>query len=123
MVVRHVIRHSKRLVIAIVGIVVSLIGIVMLAYPGPGILVIFAGLAILATEFDFAQGALDKARDYYDKWQEWMNRQNLAVKILFWMFTFTVVTLTAWILNTFGVVNSILDLNQDWLKSPLPTFK
>lgn len=123
MVVRHVIRHSKRLVIAVIGTLVFIVGLIMIPYPGPGILVVFAGLAILATEFEFAQGILDKLRGYYDIWQKWLNRQNTIIKLLFWLLTFLVVTLTAWLLNTFGVINRILNLNQDWLISPLPFFQ
>jgi tellurite resistance protein TerC len=44
--------HSlHKLVIAVAGGSVVLVGIAMLVLPGPAILVIPAGLAILATEF------------------------------------------------------------------------
>lgn len=39
----------------IIGLAVVIIGIIMLALPGPGWLVIFAGMAIWATEFVWAQ--------------------------------------------------------------------
>ena len=35
-------------------------GVAMLALPGPGVVVIIVGLAILATEFAWAERALDK---------------------------------------------------------------
>lgn len=38
----------------IVGSAIVLAGIVMLVLPGPGLLAIFAGLALLATEFTWA---------------------------------------------------------------------
>ncbi len=41
----------KRLLVAIVGGTVLVLGITMLVLPGPAFLVIPAGLAILATEF------------------------------------------------------------------------
>lgn len=41
------------------GFGVLLAGIVMLAVPGPGLLTIAAGLAILASEFSWARRALD----------------------------------------------------------------
>ena len=44
-----------------------LIGVAMLVLPGPGILVIAAGLAILATEFLWARHALRKAKDVVAK--------------------------------------------------------
>ena len=37
-------------------------GVVMLAIPGPGWLTIAAGLALLATEFDWARRLLDRVK-------------------------------------------------------------
>ncbi|GAA0950607.1 TIGR02611 family protein [Actinocorallia libanotica] len=45
-----------------VGAVVLLAGVVMMVMPGPGMLAIVVGLAILATEFVWAQRALGKAK-------------------------------------------------------------
>jgi hypothetical protein len=45
-----------------VGGTVVLIGIIMLVTPGPALLIIPAGLAILATEFVFARRLLNKAK-------------------------------------------------------------
>jgi uncharacterized protein (TIGR02611 family) len=52
----------KRLVIAVIGFTVLLIGIVMIATPGPSILVIPLGLAILATEFIWARRLLNRVK-------------------------------------------------------------
>ena len=49
------------------GGTVLLIGVAMLVLPGPGIVVIAAGLAILATEFLWAKHALRNAKDVVDK--------------------------------------------------------
>ncbi|NNE12241.1 MAG: hypothetical protein HKN41_08360 [Ilumatobacter sp.] len=54
--------NAKRIAVFVVGVTVSSAGIAMLVLPGPGILVIFAGLAILATEFVWAEYALDEAK-------------------------------------------------------------
>lgn len=45
----------KKIVIALMGGTVVLIGVVMLVLPGPGLVVIAAGVAILATEFLWAR--------------------------------------------------------------------
>lgn len=50
--------------VLLVGGTVVGIGIALLVLPGPGILVIFVGLAILATEFVWARRYLDKAKDH-----------------------------------------------------------
>jgi uncharacterized protein (TIGR02611 family) len=56
-------RQLRRLVIAVVGGTVVLIGIVMIVFPGPAIIVIPAGLAILATEFVWARRLLRRFRE------------------------------------------------------------
>jgi len=60
-------RHTKRVVIAVLGTTVILIGVAFFVLPGPGLLIIIVGLAILATEFAWAQGLLHKARERYDQ--------------------------------------------------------
>jgi uncharacterized protein (TIGR02611 family) len=50
-------------VVAVVGGLVVLVGVVMLVTPGPAFVMIPLGLAILATEFRFARRWLEKARD------------------------------------------------------------
>jgi hypothetical protein len=56
-------KHMKRATIAVLGGVVLLIGIALLVLPGPGLLLVLAGLLILASEFP----ALDR---YVDPVQE-----------------------------------------------------
>ncbi len=112
-------RHTKKVLIGIVGGLVVLVGLVLVPYPGPGWLIVFAGLAILATEFKFAQTALDYAKAKYDTWVAWIKRQNVAVQLLVLGATGAVVLVTVYLLNGFGIINSLLSLNQDWLTSPL----
>jgi uncharacterized protein (TIGR02611 family) len=52
----------KRVLIGVAGGFVTLLGVVALVAPGPGWLIIFTGLGILATEFAWAARALTKAR-------------------------------------------------------------
>jgi uncharacterized protein (TIGR02611 family) len=52
----------KRIVVGVVGGVVTVIGVVALVTPGPGWLIIFAGLGILATEFAWAAMFLESAK-------------------------------------------------------------
>ena len=56
------VRFAKRIVVAVVGGTVTLIGIAMIVLPGPAIIVIPIGLSILATEFLWARRFLRKAR-------------------------------------------------------------
>ena len=56
-------RRIKRIVIAVIGFTVLLIGIAMIVLPGPAIVVIPSGLAILATEFVWARRLLKRVKD------------------------------------------------------------
>lgn len=56
-------RAARRLVILVIGGTVVLLGVVMVVTPGPALLVIPAGLAILATEFVWARALLKRMRD------------------------------------------------------------
>jgi uncharacterized protein (TIGR02611 family) len=49
---RSVPRPARRAGVAVAGAVVMAAGVVMLVVPGPGLLVLGLGIAILATEFD-----------------------------------------------------------------------
>jgi tellurite resistance protein TerC len=55
-------RQVRRLAVAFVGGIVVAVGVAMLVLPGPAILVIPAGLAILATEFQWARRLLQRVK-------------------------------------------------------------
>jgi uncharacterized protein (TIGR02611 family) len=55
-------RNGKRVAVTVLGFALLLGGVVMLVTPGPGLLVVAAGLALLATEYAWARRALDRAR-------------------------------------------------------------
>jgi uncharacterized protein (TIGR02611 family) len=61
-IVRYIGRSGKRIAVTVVGFVVLAAGLVMMVTPGPGIVVILLGLAILATEWAWAERALDRAK-------------------------------------------------------------
>ncbi len=112
---------SKKVLIGISGGLVTLIGLILVPYPGPGWLIVFGGLAILATEFKFAARVLDYTKGKYDEWVAWLKRQNLFVKILVLAFTGAFVLLTLWLLNAFGILVDLFNLPYPFtlLVSPL----
>ncbi|MGC3959837.1 MAG: PGPGW domain-containing protein [Verrucomicrobiota bacterium] len=71
----------KKFFIALMGGTVLVVGAAMLILPGPGLLVIAAGLGILATEFLWAKRALCKAKGAVAKaqrkggWLSWLRRK------------------------------------------------
>jgi hypothetical protein len=54
--------HARRIVVLVVGLTILLIGVALLVLPGPGWLIIFGGLGLLATEFAWARWILKQAR-------------------------------------------------------------
>lgn len=77
----------KKCCIALIGGTVVLLGVIMLVLPGPGVLVIAGGLAILATEFLWAKRALQNAKVAVARarrkggWLAWLRRRkSSAVK-------------------------------------------
>ena len=55
-------RQIRRFVIAVLGMTLLLIGVALLALPGPGLLFIIASLAVLAIEFVWARQLLKRLR-------------------------------------------------------------
>lgn len=111
-------RKIKRAAIGIIGSLVLIVGIIAIPYPGPGWLIVFSGLAILATEFEWAQRVLDFAKGRYDAWTLWLKRQHIIVRILVLALTGIIVVVTLWLLNVFGLLNGWLHLSFDWVRSP-----
>jgi protein-S-isoprenylcysteine O-methyltransferase Ste14 len=75
----------KKFAVTILGAVLLLAGLAMMVLPGPGIVVIVAGLAVLATEYVWARSLLDRARTQAAKAQEAAvaNRWRTGATVLF----------------------------------------
>jgi hypothetical protein len=61
-VLRFIGRSSKRIAVTVVGGVFVVGGLAMLVLPGPGIIVIALGFAILGTEYAWAAAALERTK-------------------------------------------------------------
>ncbi len=68
--------------VALLGLAIVVAGLFLLPLPGPGWLVIFVGLGVLATEFDWAERLLHRVRGQVRNWTRWISRQALVVKLL-----------------------------------------
>lgn len=115
-------RRVQKFATGLAGAAVLFVGIILIPYPGPGWIIVFAGLAILAREFTWAKRALKFGRAKYEQWNKWVARQHWSVKLLTFTLTAIVVVLTIWLLNGYGLLNNWFNLGLDWLQSPLPLF-
>ena len=108
-----------RIAVAIIGLAVLAVGIIAIPYPGPGWAIVFVGLAILATEFDWARRWLSYARDRYDKVMDWFHRQGRFVQILGGLFTALIVAVTLWLLGALDWTGELVGIDHPWLNSPI----
>ncbi|QUQ67065.1 Putative transmembrane protein (PGPGW) [Kutzneria sp. CA-103260] len=93
-------------------------GVILIPYPGPGWLVVFAGLAILATEFAWAGRVLAYARARYDQWTAWLGRQPLPLRLLVLAATGLVILATLWLLGMFSLVAGWFGIHHPLLDPP-----
>jgi Putative transmembrane protein (PGPGW) len=71
-------RNAKRMAITIVGFAVVVLGLILVPLPGPGWLIVFAGLAILATEYVWARRLLGFAKTKVGQAKDAVLRKNQA---------------------------------------------
>ncbi|MEO7904576.1 MAG: TIGR02611 family protein [Candidatus Saccharimonadales bacterium] len=112
-------QQIKRAVVGVGGGVLLIAGLIMIPYPGPGWLVTFAALALLSTEFVWADALLLRLRRYYGRWTEWLKRQHVVVRLLVLLLTGLIVIATIYLLNGYGLIDEWLDLDLNWVYSPL----
>lgn len=112
-------RRAYRLAVGLVGTAIVVVGVVLLPAPGPGWLVIFAGLAVLASEFEWAQRLLDYARRRVREWTAWTARQNIVVRALVVLAVAAVVLAVFWLLF---LVSGVPDWIPDLVQTPVQTY-
>lgn len=61
-IIRFIGRSSKRITVTVVGGVLVLAGVAMLVLPGPGILLVALGFALLGTEYAWAATMLERTK-------------------------------------------------------------
>jgi uncharacterized protein (TIGR02611 family) len=81
--VRHLGRSRfYRVPFALLGFTVVLIGLALLVLPGPGLLVMAAGFAMLALEFAWAERVLERTLERMTRTTRAVRRGNRVLKVL-----------------------------------------
>lgn len=96
-----------------------MLGIALIPYPGPGWLVVFAGLGLLATEFAWAHRVNMFAKHHYHRWVAWLSRKHPTTKLAVMAGTCLIVLATLWVIGAFDLVAGWFGLKWQWLASPL----
>lgn len=79
---RRSMNHPYRIGVGVVGGLVVSLGIVAIPLPGPGWLIVIAGLFVLATEFLWAERLLDFTKGHVKRWTDWVGEQPVWVRLL-----------------------------------------
>ncbi len=64
------VEQVRRVFLIIAGFTLLLVGGIMLVTPGPGLLVIFLGLGLLAAEFVWARRLVDRLKREGGRWKD-----------------------------------------------------
>jgi uncharacterized protein (TIGR02611 family) len=116
---RALLDFAYRVLVAVVGLTVLLVGIAAIPYPGPGWAIVFLGLAVLATEFYWARRTLTYTRARYDTAKAWVRCQPAWIQGLSAVLTAAVVVVTLWFLGAIGWVAGLVGLDHPMLRSPI----
>src|SRR5262245_38838194 len=95
-------RLTLRIAVGLVGAVVVVVGLGLVPLPGPGWLIVLAGLAILSLEFTWAQRLTTFTRTQLERWWQWLRRQPLVVRALTGLVGLLFVGTVAWLSWTYG---------------------
>jgi uncharacterized protein (TIGR02611 family) len=90
-------RLTLQLVVGLLGGLVVALGIVLIPFPGPGWLIVLAGLAILAVEFVWAQRLLGFTKGRLESWWHWLGRQSMLVRLAVGLVSLFFVGLILWL--------------------------
>ena len=88
--------RAYRTVVAVLGLVVVVIGLIAVPAPGPGWLIVFIGVSILASEFEWAQRLLYWGKDRLRDWQHWLQSKPWWVSALVALGTAAIVGCVFW---------------------------
>jgi uncharacterized protein (TIGR02611 family) len=106
-----------RIVVGVVGLLIVVPGLLLVPAPGPGWVIVFVGLAVWASEFEWAQRLLRFAKDTLDRWSKLLRPQPWWVKGLVLLLTIAAVAALFWLLFLVsGVPAYAPDPVEEWLR-------
>ena len=107
-----------RIGVFVVGLIVVCGGLLLIPFPGPGWLIVIAGLAIWATEFERAQRVLEFVKRHLRLWEEWVKRQNVVVKVLVGLVGIAFIATVLWLTFHFsGIPGFFPDGVETWMRT------
>jgi uncharacterized protein (TIGR02611 family) len=105
-----------RIVVGVVGLLIVAGGLALVPLPGPGWVIVFVGLAVWASEFEWARRLLHFAREKLRAWSDWLKPRPWWVKGLVGLGTAVLVGAVFYLLFVVsGVPGFFPDRAQAWL--------
>ena len=107
-----------RIGVFVLGLVVVVVGLLLIPFPGPGWLIVIGGLAIWATEFERAQRVLEFVKAKVRAWERWVKRQNPFVKLLAGLAGLAFVAAVLWVTFHYsGIPQFFPDGLENWMRT------
>lgn len=105
-----------RSAVAVLGLVVVVVGLIAVPAPGPGWLIVFIGVSIWASEFEWAQRLLYWGKDRLRDWQQWLQSKPWWVSALVALGTAAIVACVFWAYFAWvGPPSWLPDVVEGWL--------
>lgn len=93
----HAGRLGLRIAVALAGAVVIALGVLLIPLPGPGWVIVLAGLAIWSIEFTWAERLLHFTRRQLSRWWHWIAQRSLFVRIALGTASLVLVGAVVWV--------------------------
>jgi uncharacterized protein (TIGR02611 family) len=104
-----------RAVVGLIGGAIVVGGLALVPLPGPGWVIVFIGLAVLATEFTWAARLEQFARKQVSAWTAWLLAQPIYIRALVGLGTFLLVVAFFWVV--FLIIGVPGWIPEDWVPS------
>lgn len=89
-------RLALKIGVGVLGGALVVLGLILVPLPGPGWLIVIAGLAVLAVEYAWARHLLRFTRRQLRRWTDWLLRRSWPVRALVGVAGFVLVAAVVW---------------------------
>ncbi|WKT99291.1 TIGR02611 family protein [Micromonospora soli] len=90
-------RVALKIFIGVLGAIIVTVGIALIPLPGPGWLLVIAGLGVWAVEFHWARRLLNFTRRNVQAWTRWVTGRSLPVRFLLGAVGLVFVSVVVWL--------------------------
>lgn len=89
-------RLVLRISLTVVGFAIIGLGVALIPLPGPGWVIVIAGMAVLALEYSWAHRLMTFTKRQVAAWLHWVGRQALWLRALIGLAGFVFISAVVW---------------------------